>query len=320
MLEFMRKVPCIFFHNVLDRRVEGDRFHSRQLTAGELTAALEFIRGHYEPISIETFLDLCFERRRVSALRGSKPPVFISFDDGYRGTFLHGAKVLEEMKVPAVIFVLGRVLVDPEFVPPYLEWFYLIRRAGPWRGIFRGQEYSLPSTGDYQRLWRQWLTMKLDTYGPFLDELSQATGVSRPKRRDLPQDMAYVTPEQLREHSGNEYLRVASHAMSHLPLAWLPPEQQAAELRDSHEILSAAAANYCPVVSYPDGSHDATARQAAAKIYRFGFGVQAGTNWNDPFAYPRQCIAGDIKTVRYHFSRRRRWIVLPAKRVLRIAG
>jgi hypothetical protein len=59
------------------------------------------------------------------------------------------------------------------------------------------------------------------------------------------------------------------------------------------------------------------ARQVAAKIYQFGFAVQSGADWRDPYAYPRDCIAtGDIKEIRYHFSRRRKWLVLPAKRFL----
>ena len=312
----MRKIPCIFFHNVLERREASDVYHAKQLTANELAAALEFVKTRYEPISIDTFLDLALDRRRVTL---SKPPIFISFDDGHRGTFVRGAKVLAELKVPALVFVLGRVMVDPAFVPPYIEFCHLVRGAGAKRATFRGREISLQSPGDYQWLRSQWLTVRADTCGPFLEELSRALGATRPRLADLPDDLAYVTADELRRHSGHEYLRVASHAMSHLPLAWLPSAAQANELRQSHEILSGILDDYRPVVSYPDGSHDATARQSAAKIYQFGFAVKNGADWRDPFAYPRDCIAtGDIKEIRYHFSRRRKWLVLPAKKVLGI--
>jgi peptidoglycan/xylan/chitin deacetylase (PgdA/CDA1 family) len=310
----MRKIPCIFFHNVLERRVAGDVYHDKQLTADELAAALEFVKSRYQPLTIEQFLDLSQDRCPVKL---DKPPIFISFDDGHRGTFALGAKVLAELKVPALVFVLGRVLTDANFVPPYMEFVHLVRSAGDTRATFRGRELCLRTPADYERVRSQWIRMRRDTYEPFLQELAGAFDLSRPTRADLPPDLAYVTPDELRRHAGHEYLRVGSHAMSHLPLGWLPPKDQAAELRQSYEVLSGLLDDYVPVVSYPDGSHDASTRQAAAGVYQFGFAVQSGADWRDPFAYPRQCIStGDIRDVRYHFSRRRKWIVLPLKKLL----
>lgn len=292
----------------------GDVYHDKQLTAGELAAALEFVKTRYQPLTIEQFLDLAMERRAVKL---DKPPIFISFDDGHRGTFTLGAKVLAELKVPAMVFVLGRVLTDPSFVPPYIEFVHLVRSAGEKRATFHGREVCLRTPADYEWVRSQWLTMRRDTYGPFLVELAGAFGRSRPKLSDLPADLAYITPEELRSYAGHEFLRVGSHAMSHLPLGWLPPEEQAAEFRESHEVLSGLLDDYVPVVSYPDGSHDAATRLAAANVYQFGFAVHSGADWRDPFAYPRQCIAtGDLKTIRYHFSWRRKWLVLPMKGLL----
>jgi len=311
----LKRILSIFFHNVISHRLEGDLYQSKQITIDELAWILEFLKRRYEPISLETFLDLYLGRRRH---RICKTPILIGFDDGHAGAFYNGGPVLEELKVPAVIFTLGKPLIDNQFVPPYIEFFYLIRMASIRQGNFRGKPYNLDRSGGFEVIRKEWALCRAHNYDIFLTNLSRVFRVKRPTLVDLPEDLSYVKPAQLKNYPGMDYLRVASHAMTHIPLTWLTSSQKQRELEESHELLWKICPTYDEAISYPDGAHDEQTRQFAKSIYKIAFAVETDASFQNRYAYPRECISsGDAATIRYAFSLRRRWIIIPIKAMIR---
>jgi len=146
---------------------------------------------------------------------------------------------------------------------------------------------------------------------------AEAVGTPVPALGDLPETMRFLTPEQVRTLAQHELVTVGSHALSHSNLATLAEAEQERELARSREILAELAPMTPALVSYPDGSHDATTRALARRHYDFGFAVEHGASARDRFAYPRTCLGRmSVRGLAYWLSFRRRHIVAPLKRLI----
>ena len=89
-------------------------------------------------------------------------------------------------------------------------------------------------------------------------------------------------------------VEIGSHALSHVPLADRPPDDQLQELQASRERLQQELGMAVPHVCYPYGSHSSTTLEAAAQAgYRTGVTCQRGaaTRGFDLLALPRKAVS-----------------------------
>src|SRR5262249_40990053 len=76
---------------------------------------LEFVVAHYTPIHLQDVLD----GRNDFA----KPPVLVTFDDGYASVATVAAPVCRRLRVPAIVFLNGAVLDNRRLAPDNLVCF-----------------------------------------------------------------------------------------------------------------------------------------------------------------------------------------------------
>ena len=102
------KVLSVFWHSVEGHSVPVDGTNP---TVPMFREHIRFFKENYTPISAPEFLRIRQDKRLIHSYK--KPPLLLGFDDGFKNVIRHALPVLEELKVPAVFFVIGEIFRNP---------------------------------------------------------------------------------------------------------------------------------------------------------------------------------------------------------------
>ncbi len=318
------KIRSLFWHSVDPDSVEPGSFDGTNPRVSAFREQLRFIVDNYTPLSIQEFMSSIGARGPVPAY--PKPPILLGFDDGFRNVLTCALPVLREFKVPAVFFVLGEVLVNPEFVPWYVEVKHLIRRTREKEVHYGSTAIDLGSKTGASSLrslaGRDYKACRCDdARQEVLLNLAALLKVKRPAAAELDGDLQFAGREELAELDSESLLSVASHAMTHRNLGSLTRREQVQELERSHQLFSSHCPSYYPVLSYPDGSFNRDTIAVARRIYEFAFAVFLGSSYRDHYAYPRHSLCDiGVEELRYTLSPFRVNCLLPVKKLLHYTG
>jgi len=250
--------------------------------------------------------------------------VLLGFDDGFRNVLTEALPILNEFQVPAVFFVLGETLNNPDFVPWFVEVKQLLRRAKNYNIVFEQSTIDLTSQQNRSKLADLVMVAMSKCRSDaerdrLLTDLAQLLGIGRVRATDLDDDLRLICKADLEKITASSLLTVASHGMTHRHLASLSRAEQLEELEQSHVLLRKCP-SYYPVLAYPGGSFNADTLVVAKQIYKAAFGVFPGS-YSNFYAYPRigleYCSTEELA---YCISPTRVNYLLPLKRFLHFAG
>lgn len=245
-----------------------------------------------------------------------RPPVAITFDDGYVDNLRVALPILTEAGVPATVFVTtGSLGSDQPFWWDRLAWIILRPVTLPEDlhldqpdGAFRWRDGGL---GGRRRLHRSlWTSLRMlegETRDAALDRLARWSGSDAdPLEAGRP-----LTPLEVAELGDNGVMSVGSHTVTHRPLPRLPLERQRQEILESLDTCARITGRRPATFSYPHGEADPAAIEIARES---GLAVACAGNEalvsadSDPCALPRVSVhdwSGPL------FSRWLRWYWLP---------
>lgn len=315
------RILSVFWHSV-----ESDSFtpDGTNPSARLFREHVKFLVRNYTPISILDFLQIREHKRLIHSY--TKPPVLLGFDDGFKNVIRYAFPILEELKVPAVFFVIGEVLRNPHFVPWYVEIKHLLRRTMRKNIVYGQTSINLAVQKDIIHLSRLFAASfrtcrsEADRH-KMLTNFAEILGVDRPRVADLDGDLKFVDGKDLANLSSASLLTVGSHAMTHRDLATLTYEEQVDELERSNSLLRERCPSYYPVIAYPGGSFNGDTVSIARRIYKAGFAVFLGSSYRDLYTYPRVGIGhNSVPELAYTISSKRLNYVLPVKRFLHVTG
>jgi peptidoglycan/xylan/chitin deacetylase (PgdA/CDA1 family) len=314
------KIRNVFWHNVVPDSCYQRHHDSISPSVSVFRKQVRFICDHYTPISVFDFLNIVKENKPSCSY--ARPPILLGFDDGFRNVINYALPVLREFRVPAVFFVLGEILNNPDFIPWYVEVQHMLRRTGQKRIVFNGGRYSLESDQE-KRMFRKHVKRRFkacsfdENSHELLNGLSMSLNVKRPQVSDLDEDLRFVTGDDLAGFDSSNLFTVGSHAMTHRNLGNLAYEEQVYELKRSDEELRRHCPSYYPVIAYPDGSFNKDTTAVAKGIYKFGFAVFLNSSYRDHYAYPRHSLASEsVKNLKYTLSSSRMKYMLPLKKAI----
>jgi len=318
------RMLVVFWHSVESDAMPAAARDSVNPSASVFREQLRFLVRNYTPVSCWEFLKLLDGERRIRSY--PKPPVLLSFDDGFRNVIRNALPVLSEFNVPAVFFVLGELLRNPGFVPWFVEVKHILRKARWKSAVYRG--ISLDFTHGVQGMTaRNFIFSAVaacrstEERERVLEDLATSVGACRPLATDLDEDLRFISKDDLAQIADSRLIAVASHGMTHRHLDSLDAEEQLYELRESDSVLREHSTAYCPVVAYPSGAFNAATVSLASRVYKAGFGIFLGSSFRSRHAYPRvgldYCTARDLEYCVSPF--RLNWL-LPLKRALHVSG
>ena len=212
--------------------------------------------------------------------------VIITFDDGYRDTYLHAYPILKKYAAPAVVFVTSGV-IDRRDVFWWEKLYYFLHTAGKERLTLeipgRGErEFPLGSPGRRREVFKE-LSALLNEVPEkdklrLLRQVQERLGVRIPPR--LGADFS-LTWEQVRRMSEGG-IEIGSHTVSHPLLSRLSEEELRFELihskRRIEEEIGKRVVSFCYPVGLPHAFTPQSKRMVQAAGYRLATSFSHGGN------------------------------------------
>ncbi len=284
---------------------------------------LKVINEHYNPIGLSEFQD--------ALVRGVFPEraVLVTFDDNYKEHLTVAMPLLEEMKVPAVVFIgsgfidknreyfwdeLERLILASNSLPSTIELenngakkYWHINGQGP---VVLDWVKMKPHFGSRQKAYFELMkllsTMDLADLDYSMSELREQIGddgIARETHRLL-------SKQELIELCDSEWIEIGSHTCNHLLLATKPVETQIDEIVQDKSALERWLKRPITCLAYPYGGPDDIGERAVEIARQAGFGMAFTTDWQpvrknyDLFRLPRLIISnltGDEFRSAIHF-------------------
>lgn len=305
-----RGALVLVYHGILiEEKPEPFRYHH---TAEEFAAHLDWLGTHCSPAGLTDFA-----RWRRGEWRPPKPPVLVTFDDGYRNNAGLAAPLLSRKGFPAAFFLStgyiggNRVLWPDEVFARVLAW-PAASLADP-----AGVRHPVPQTQSPRE------ALAFAT-------IAACKNCSDASRRAYLAYLARETPrcEPLHDPSVQQFMSweevrglaaagfdLGSHTITHPILSSLSPENLRDELRGSRATLERQTGRSCSALAYPNGrARDATGAVAAAAAeagYDLAFTVSG--RWSsfgdDALHVARIAPPGHSNTATFalHATGARRW-------------
>jgi peptidoglycan/xylan/chitin deacetylase (PgdA/CDA1 family) len=318
------RILSLLWHSVESDSIHNEYNYGLNPTKSLFNEQIKFIVDKYTPISIFDFANISEDNNIIKTFY--KPPVLLGFDDGFKNVINFALPVLNNFEIPAILYVIGKSILNKDFVPWYLEIEHMARKTKKKTIRFdkilydpknKNEKISLINylTARYKELRSE------NKRRTFLINLSKIFEVERPLQSHLDEDLHLVTKEDLKDLGTDSLLTISSHSMTHNPLANLTRQEQAFELEQSNLILSKNCLSYYPVIAYPNGSFNDDTINIAKKFYKFGFAVFFGSSYNNLFKYPRISIHSyNVKRLEYVLSFLRLNVLLPLKKLSYYTG
>lgn len=205
-----------------------------------------WLRANADPVPLESII---FARSPRDLTRRS---VAITFDDGYADVLLNALPILEELKIPATVFLTAGFLDLPgEVWSDELAWRLLLLRGDMTR-LAQALGFSPPplplSSGTSS--WYAWESPKNLCQWLYRELCAQLVGspparhlhVLQEARRwmegDPPAALArFLTSAEAMRLAASHHIEIGAHTVTHPSLANLSPPEQSFEISESRKAL-----------------------------------------------------------------------------------
>lgn len=260
------------YHGVL-REARPDRWgYGNCVDAESFRRQLRWLKRHFSPQGLEGL-----RLWQSGRFNGRKPPVVITFDDGYRNNLTVAAPICREEGFPAVFFLTtgmigsGGILWNDEVVARVLHWpeAEITLPSGETRPLARDTSVRRAVA---QRANQEAKQLPEETLRRYLAYLREATPSA--ELMDDPEARSFLTWDEARDLAGLGF-EVGSHTVSHPILSRLSRERVRLELRDSKARLEQELERPCIGLAYPNGStldiNEVVVEEARAAGYEWAF-------------------------------------------------
>ncbi len=243
------RVLILMYHGLVD----DDRPHEwTQLAVSEFDNQMRHLAGKYSPVSLTQAVD--YLEGRIALPRN---PVAVTFDDGYRSSYVLGGPVLKKYNIPATVFITTSLLGHGDD-PSQPLWFDKIHRLAP---EIEAGEFDLTHLG----LSKYTVAAPEDRLATVQAICAELKTLDPPNRRatvDQIADAFGIRVEDDPQYEGATWGEVSgwlpliapgAHTVSHEILSGLTPEAAAYEISESRKIIEAETKTAIRYFAYPNG-------------------------------------------------------------------
>ena len=186
--------------------------------------------------------------------------VAITFDDGYLDNLKYAVPILEEMEIPATIFIsTGTIDQDKEFWWDELEQILIDGENVPPSLLLKDEEFNCQwntSTYEYRKNCYKGMhyIMKNLVSADRREELLKKLWEWKGEKRALREQNITVSSDDCKKLAESKVISLGGHTVSHPSLASLGRKEQEMEIQLSVERLSQITNRRITLFSYPFGA------------------------------------------------------------------
>lgn len=261
-----------------------------EVTAKTLAAHIKALAPYYRFMSLEDALAYQGPER-------SRPPIVLTFDDGYKSWLTEVVPVLKKKRIPAMFFPTV-AYVDKQVLPWFEVVDRFIRRRRGTQIVVGGEVFAVRALArqpDVRRALHQ--KLKSLPHPHLQDEMLKLESQLAPEDKQIIRDR-YLSWDELRTLPG-PHIEIGSHTLTHPILTRIPISQVRDELVQSRVRLETELSLPIRYLAYPNGLagdlSDEIVREAKAAGYLGALTALSG--WNPPgidaFRLRRSVVAPD---------------------------
>ncbi len=298
-----RRLSILMYHAVIDKSLpvsdwcfmDAELFHNQ----------LVYLKNNFNVVSLREAASLSQKGKIKNAT------AVVTFDDGFQNNFDIAFPILQELQIPATIFLSSGLIDTEETV-----WFCRVNKAiaetTQKELVWLGERYGLENTKvKAQSSARLQAKLKKLEHFVLFDELekisiSLAVSFNSPIPRYSPYRMLDRNSIDLMISSG--IIEFGAHTVNHTILTKLPKEIAAVEVIDSVKSVSRLIKNPCVFFSYPNGRYQDFDENCVNLLQDHGVTVAVTTmsgtnNVNTPLMkLKRYGISSDMTIERFSFT------------------
>lgn len=251
-----KKVCVIFYHRVNELLFDQ---HNLCVSPVNFDQHMRYLKKNYNILR--------FEEDWQDTDRDS---VVVTFDDGYLDNYEYAIPILNELEIPATIFVSSSCLKgDREFWWDELETILLLEDI-PEVFCLEDKEYGCrwrtKSLGERINCYRavRRMMMNLTNYEKRCEWMNQMWKWSGYSRHTRMQNQT-ITDAVCKEISNMKNMSIGCHTVSHPALGSLGWEDQMWEIRECKEYLEELTGTKIETLSYPLGSYNADTERVCSE-------------------------------------------------------
>lgn len=235
----------VVFHDIRDEETSFTRGMGVSITPRDFGAALEFIAARYTPVHLQDVLD--------GRSDFAKPPVLVTFDDGYASVATVAAPLCRRLGMPAIVFLNGAVLDNRRLAPDNLVCFAVnVLGLGALNHAVQTVRKGAAGLRSLADVFSCWLpSLSTGERRSFLDELRSRVG--RDERELAADARLYLTVREVQSLPGN--FEIGNHTYSHVHCRTLGPSDLGQELDGNQAVLAEISGRRIRSFSVPYGSH-----------------------------------------------------------------
>lgn len=272
--------------------VRENRFHQQ----------MQYIKSNFDCIAIDEF-----PHRTIR--KSKRPGVVVTFDDGYANNLEIALPILEDLNIPAIVYITTQPMLERELFWPDKIWmaakcsqlesidlrdvasplgiYHFHYTANHWQDNILNLLEDIKKTNPYQRseIVQTIVTMFKTAPGAKNFHLTAENNVFSP-----------LTTDQLKQLSSHPLITIGSHSHCHNILDQIPFEQARNSIMESKKILEEITDVPIRHFAYPNGNFNPSLMKivqdlnfSSAVTIRHGF-YKKGDN---PFTINRFCIGSD---------------------------
>ena len=267
-----RDALVLVYHGIVaEEKPEPFRYHH---TVAEFERHLDWLGKRCSPVTLAEFA-----RWKQGDWHARKPPVLVTFDDGYRNNATVAAQLLRQKGIPAVFFLASGYIAGDNVLWPD----EVFARICAWRSTTLEGPNAATHAIPLNRTEREAAALAI---------VEECKNIPDDRRREFIAYLARETPEcdstldaeaqrfmSWEEARGLEAsgFDLGSHTVTHPILTSLSPEDLRRELRESRAIIKAQTGSECLALAYPNGRardiSGSVLNEAAGAGYEYAFTV-----------------------------------------------
>jgi peptidoglycan/xylan/chitin deacetylase (PgdA/CDA1 family) len=249
---------------------------------GDLRRHLLYLRRHYRLLHLERALEELYMPDKEEVQRADRrPPLVLTFDDGYRDNYTHAFALARALQVPITIFL----------IPGYMEsgnsfwWFevdHLVRRAQADEMTIEGRSYHLNQPREQKAL-----AEAIDARVRYATSIAEREAFLTSVRKALDVTLSMTEEEKLAlplswaevlemEQSG--WVSFGAHTVHHQVLGCLAdPAEVQREVEECRTILEQQLGHPVRTFAYPYGGPEDIGEHGLRAVQQAGYDWAATT-------------------------------------------